>query len=80
MVDSKLAAVLLLLCGSALAQINRSPIIEIGSGLLQGNEIVMEDPAGIVYSFWNVPYAAPPVGDLRFAVGFFNFRLYTLIK
>lgn len=41
--------------------------VTIGQGVLNGQE--MEDfQGGTFYSFQSIPYAKPPIGDLRFKV------------
>lgn len=50
--------------------------IRVNEGLLEG-EVVQNKYGGSFYSFKGIPYAQPPLGDLRFKV---NFIHYTYTK
>lgn len=41
--------------------------VKISDGILEGEKVTNEI-SGTYYSFKGIPYAAPPVGDLRFKV------------
>lgn len=41
--------------------------VQVSEGILEGEE-VQNEYGGTFYSFKGVPYAQPPVGDLRFKV------------
>jgi len=45
-------------------------ITEYGPVRGQSIPVVLESGDFLVHSFWGIPYARPPVGDLRFAVSF----------
>lgn len=52
-------------CGDAPTNINERPIVVTGLGKVKGN--VLESRLGnLFYAFRNLPYAKPPVGNLRF--------------
>ncbi|XP_063220688.1 esterase E4-like isoform X7 [Bacillus rossius redtenbacheri] len=40
--------------------------VEVAQGYLRGRKVTSEETGGVFYSFQGVPYARPPVGDLRF--------------
>ena len=42
------------------------PIAQTSSGRVQGKIAPLNDPSEYAYAFMGIPYAAPPVGDLRF--------------
>lgn len=44
-----------------------NPIVEIPQGLLRGS-VDTDRNGNDFYKFMNVPYAQPPIGDLRFKV------------
>lgn len=48
--------------------------VKISDGILEGEQITHEI-GGTYYSFKGIPYAAPPVGDLRFKVS----KIYIVI-
>lgn len=52
-----------------------SPIIKVEQGELQGGEGITENGKKYFY-FKGIPYAEPPIGDLRFKVSFTNYLLY----
>ncbi|GCB81738.1 hypothetical protein scyTo_0023307, partial [Scyliorhinus torazame] len=43
------------------------PIVEIEDGLLQGKQLEVEGSPRAVFGYLGIPFAAPPVGSLRFA-------------
>lgn len=47
------------------------PIIEISDGKLRGT-ITVNNEGETIYTFLGIPFAKPPIGDLRFKVS--NFR------
>lgn len=53
--------------------------VKINDGVLEG-EILDNVVGGKYYSFKGVPYAAPPVGDLRFKVSTHILTLSLLIE
>ncbi|XP_063220696.1 esterase E4-like isoform X2 [Bacillus rossius redtenbacheri] len=42
------------------------PVVSVAQGYLRGRKVTSEQTGGVFYSFQGVPYARPPVGDLRF--------------
>lgn len=58
---------LFLLVLGLIIQYCSSGIVEITQGKLQGKEEKCNDGHGF-HSFRNIPYGAPPVGNLRFKV------------
>lgn len=68
MFSGVVACLLVLTLNGVLAQITESPVVQTQHGPVRGNNVTMQEPAGHVFSFWNIPYAAPPVGPLRFQV------------
>jgi hypothetical protein len=53
------------------------PIVRTSKGRLRGQTV--QQPAGAVDLFYGIPYAQPPVGELRFEVGEdFNYYHYLL--
>lgn len=50
--------------------------VRLDSGPVRG--YVVQVGSHAVYAFWNIPYAKPPVGNLRFQVT--NFNLIYRIK
>ena len=62
-----ITALLLLLVGSTWGQNERlSDIVDTDKGPVQGLRIQLEDDMGSVDRFLGIPFAKPPVGDLRF--------------
>lgn len=47
--------------------IAQDPLIEISQGVLRGFPLRNRD-GGTFYGFRSIPYAQPPIGDLRFKV------------
>lgn len=46
------------------------PIVEISDGKLRGT-ITVNNEGDTVYNFLGIPFAKPPIGDLRFKVSKF---------
>jgi len=58
-----LAAVSLAACGSSSPKLSETALISTPQGPVQG--VTTDDPT--IYNFKGLPFAAPPVGDLRWA-------------
>lgn len=48
--------------------------VKISEGLIEG-EVLEGSLGGSYYSFKGIPYAEPPIGDLRFKVSIFYIKL-----
>jgi Carboxylesterase family len=68
-----LLAALSLLLGSAWAA--QGPKVTIAQGTLVGKTMPSRQ-GNKIFAFQGIPYAAPPVGQLRFMVGFCFFVIY----
>lgn len=55
-------------------------IVEVQQGKLKGVENTSVLNGQKYYSFLGIPYAKPPVGDLRFKVSQFNFFFISIIS
>lgn len=55
------------------------PVVTVKQGVLRGVETVSVT-GGSYLSFKGIPYAAPPVGDLRFRVSFDCPKIKSLIR
>jgi hypothetical protein len=73
-----LAALSLALLGSAWAAL-AGPKVTIGQGTLVGKTMPSRQ-GNKIYAFQGIPYAAPPVGDLRFMVRYIFFFVFCLLK
>lgn len=70
---------LLLFCLVVFSYININacePLVNVEQGALRGKEVVLAN-GKVYHRFSGVPYAKPPVGDLRFKVNY-AFLLLTL--
>ena len=63
---------ILFVISRAIAQ--EGPIVETTYGSVQGVNINLENGT-IIQSYMAIPYAMPPLGDLRFEVHFFSVLL-----
>jgi hypothetical protein len=50
------------------AQASRKPIVKVQQGLLQGKLLTSARSKNRFIGFLGIPYAKPPVGDLKFKV------------
>lgn len=57
---------------------NANVIVETKSGLVSGKEVSSILPDEKYYSFLGIPYAEPPVGELRFMVSYMTY--YSILK
>lgn len=58
---------------------NDLPVVETSQGSLQGKYMITKQ--GREFSaFLGIPYAKPPVGQLRFAVSPYNYYKYVLLS
>ena len=62
MIDLALLALVLVGAGAAAA---KGPIVKVRGGLIEGK--IRNAATGAINAFYGVPFAAPPVGELRFS-------------
>ncbi|KAJ8867451.1 hypothetical protein PR048_031253 [Dryococelus australis] len=43
-----------------------APVVNVSQGSLLGKRVISRNTGEVIYSFQGIPYAQPPVGDLRF--------------
>lgn len=54
-------------------------ILDTKQGTLKGETLVSRDGRPF-YAFYNIPYAEPPIGQLRFEVSYENFKFFNNIR
>jgi hypothetical protein len=73
MAGRRLSVVILVILGTcsflvSVAQTSKKPVVRVQQGLLRGKLLTSVRSKNKYVGFLGIPYAKPPVGDLRFKV------------